>query len=1696
MSLLPILPLTGAKTKPKKAPAKTPPVAVVDPALVAFAMRSHTQPAPEPSAWPMGVEALPRVTDAERVKANELARQIVSGEGELTPAAYAALRAWSGEGGLGGSTSVFYTPRSLVDFMWSLCQALLPAERALEFSCGSGAFIARAPALTRVTGVEIDETSAKIAQQLFPHAAIHHAPFEQYVLQSEDALFPLVIGNVPFGVRGASAREHLPALQDAHWYFTLTGLTRVLPGGLMAVVVPESMLRNPSEWALRELLVDRAEVLTASVIPEEAFRATGAGVTTVLLVLRRHDAGVMEALAALTQGERDTLREQRFEGDVALKLFVEGRSIFHQDAQEVWQLQSIFRPMGVYAKDPVQTGRFGTPVYSTSLLVSDDHLGYLVSACKERWHGILTRPGLEAAVLTTLGAAAGERVCAVRPALHPIREGTLSACQTYRFRSGAWWYDTALGHPATLSALRVAQAVTQARRAAQRRDREQQVAQTNAWTLHDTHLATFGPYDLATLGRAARTLPVLNVLVQSGGDLTALFGDLTPPTLTLAPGTIQDIAQQLEAYGLLDETALLHHSGASSASVSAHLLAEYAFTGRVWEASSTYYSGQASHKAQMAEQLAESHQGLRRQALLTQAEQLRARAPWRDVMDMTLEARDALIPLPTLQAWVNEYLGSTMTIHRNRWDKEGELVPLVLVSRSEYRVALRLRNDLKDSSNLHIRQQVDAGRIRALESYLNYQTPVAPVVNQELKPEAQINAERSAHQQQAMRWEKDLAAHFRSFVLESDHSPAVEAALNEGRYALLPSVPDHRPLVLPAYQGPLAHPFQAAHVRRAARMDGVILNFGVGLGKTLAGLMLAALLRQTGRCRLPALLVPLSRLGDWVMNAATAVPGLRLRVIGGEVLTGPTGEVLLNADGEPTVREDSGAQRRAKVASLMSDPPDLVLFSLEAFGAIPMLEETRKRMIESEPSLMSDAATSTSFDDRARKLGGHRAAVAYERTLQRNLSRGKIATETELPFEVLGIDAVIGDESHLLKNVFSSPRVYGESNPKFLGSGGESDRALDAHQKFRFIRQHGGCVALLTATWFSNSPLEIFNMLSLVTDALPSYGITDVEAFTARFCIIEPRLITLPDGDVEFKACVVGFKNRDELSGIIGQHVIRETEETCLMHDGVGMPLPPLVEVEHLFDLAEPVQDAYDAQQALVPSADSEGENHLFAIFSRMMKLTLHPPLMGLHAPNARFATCVQACVEARAHGGRNVVFMYLGGEDGETYQALKRMLVAAGYPAREIEIITATTHPVSGERLTVERRLRRGELTCVIGSQIIEQGGNFQGCTDLHHLDYPHHFEAFRQRIGRARRQGTTVSEIRNHVYFARGSFDVLRYQTMLGKKGWADQVYDPSLAAVEHEGLGFDGEEIAVMLSRNPAATRALILAKKEARAADRRAATLLLDLEVIRQYLDTVRLLNLRWHAAWARKNGPSVQDEKGFTRLITSLRGLHAQVGALRAAGHPLVAVTRLKSAPVWLHGLPLHPGMTFAVGAERFEVVSAQSSNPLIQVEGVPSGTRSAIRAEALEQVTQVLPSADAAHFGDEAFEQLPTRLRDRIEAPEAALATEAISELVTAPPMPVNALTSPLRLRYGLSVTDSVPVRGAAAVFSIQGDTLLPGAVPGATLVLIEYRAERDVRKVTLIIEDPQRRQQMRTLLHTQDPRLRGRVDALLQHAI
>lgn len=50
--------------------------------------------------------------------------------------------------------------------------------------------------------------------------------------------------------------------------------------------------------------------------------------------------------------------------------------------------------------------------------------------------------------------------------------------------------------------------------------------------------------------------------------------------------------------------------------------------------------------------------------------------------------------------------------------------------------------------------------------------------------------------------------------------------------------------------------------------------------------------------------------------------------------------------------------------------------------------------------------------------------------------------------------------------------------------------------------------------------------------------------------------------------------------------------------------------------------------------------------------------------------------------------------------------------------------------------------------------------------------------------------------------------------------------------------------------------------------------------------------------------------------------------------------------------------------------------------------------------------------------------------------------------------------------------------------------------MVVEFRAERDVQRVTLVLPDAGKREQTRKLLLAHDPRVRQRMDSLLATAV
>ncbi|HWC58713.1 MAG TPA: hypothetical protein VHC44_03395, partial [Verrucomicrobiae bacterium] len=165
--------------------------------------------------------------------------------------------------------------------------------RVLEPALGIGHFFGLMPeqmsAHSKLTGIEIDPTSASIASKLYPDADIRNQGFEAATLV--DGAFDLAISNVPFGdykLHDPKFNEHNFLIHD---YFFAKGIEKVRPGGLMVFITSKGTL-DKIDSGLRDYLHDKADFLGAIRLPNTAFKQNAnTEVTADIIFLGRLETG-------------------------------------------------------------------------------------------------------------------------------------------------------------------------------------------------------------------------------------------------------------------------------------------------------------------------------------------------------------------------------------------------------------------------------------------------------------------------------------------------------------------------------------------------------------------------------------------------------------------------------------------------------------------------------------------------------------------------------------------------------------------------------------------------------------------------------------------------------------------------------------------------------------------------------------------------------------------------------------------------------------------------------------------------------------------------------------------------------------------------------------------------------------------------------------------------------------------------------------------------------------------------------------------------------------------------------------------------------------------------------------------------------------------------------------------------------------
>jgi hypothetical protein len=325
------------------------------------------------------------------------------------------------------------------------------------------------------------------------------------------------------------------------------------------------------------------------------------------------------------------------------------------------------------------------------------------------------------------------------------------------------------------------------------------------------------------------------------------------------------------------------------------------------------------------------------------------------------------------------------------------------------------------------------------------------------------------------------------------------------------------------------------------------IAYDVGLGKTMTGILAIAQALEMGQCKRPFIVVPNQTYKNWLSEIRGVVDNGKL------TLTGllPQYQVIdlynLGTEYLEQLQNEKG---------VIQPIPEYTIsvMTYEGFNRLSFNAETWKT-IGSELYAILNQRTDKKRDQQ--KL--------FERI---HSMMGKGIKGGMVDIEELGFDYMIVDEAHAMKKSFT--QVKGQikddgkkkaKNRYDIRSGKPSMTALRGFMISHYIQRKNNMrnVVLLTATPFTNSPLEIYSILALIGyQQLENGGIKNIQQFFDTFIKTSNELIINAKLKPERREIVLGFHNLIALQQLIYKFITYKTGEEAKIQRPNKIVLPLL----------------------------------------------------------------------------------------------------------------------------------------------------------------------------------------------------------------------------------------------------------------------------------------------------------------------------------------------------------------------------------------------------------------------------------------------------------------------------------------------------------------------------------------------------------
>lgn len=1264
-----------------------------------------------------------------------------------------------------------YTSPEMVRFMWDAMRRMgFKAGTVLEPSMGTGNFFGMMPKSVRgkVIGLgnELDTTTFKIAQQLYPEAHITNLDFKDLILP--DNSVDLAIGNVPFGE--AIYDPKYPKLKArVHDYFFVKSLDKVKPGGILAYITSTGTLDKDNN-NIRTILASKADMVAAFRLPSDTFaKNAGTQVTTDLIFLQKRAPGQAEGKQKWVDTvNRDVHRDKDMGHDsLAMNQYYAehpehmlGRPVSSKNMYGSYEL--VLRPYDdkpadLFAKALEklprgllnETQATGVNRAETAAEFAPDHIkeGQFTlndkGEVRQKVQGRLVKPEI-------ILAADGSPV--------PGKVARMKGMIGVRDKLNALMADMATMPDDDKANGIIAKKRTELKKIYDAFAKQYGLLHSSANSSvfdedpHYPRLLALENYDKATKKATPADIFTKRTIYPRA------------PLQYLSHEPKDAMFQVLGERGFVDVSLMAQLQDKSVEEVEKSLIdAGLVFKDPekgALETKEKYLSGYVRDKLDAAR--AAVRQGKKEYQPNVDALE-KAQPTDIPIADINVKLGGTWIPTTAIQDFASDVLKASAEIKftSGQWS-----VPNM--------------QKTAEITNLFGTKRMHADEL--LELSLNQKSAL---VKDRVEDKEYVNAEETA----AARDKQDKLK--KAFQEWAQGSPKWKAKLEKNyNYAfnnnVIPEY-DGSHLTLPGKSPAITlRTHQVNSIWRGVQDGRVLLAHDVGAGKTFVMAAIAMESRRIGTAKKPLIAVPNHRVQGTATEFLQLYPGASLLV--------------------PSENDFTPKKRNRTMAKIATGDYDAIILPHSQFDLMDISAPRQLKTLNAMMDELEETLRSVKETEGAKSRTVKQIEKAKEKLRARMDKLRDLKADKTINFDETGIDQLHVDEAHEYKNLAfytKLTRVAGLAQ-------GDAKKAIRLKMKTDYLldtyNQRG--VIFATGTPISNTMAELRSMSVYVApDTLEKAGLHYFDDWAANFGEIVPKMELSADGRTyTVRDKFAKFTNVPEMMQIFRSIADIKTAED------LNLPVPPfeggkrnLVEVPPSDAVTSYIESLVKRGEAVKSGRVKPEDDNMLAINTDGRKAATDMRLIDYNLPddpnskiNHAVKNIYKEWLEGKADKLTQLAFLdlYRYSENeavplkaGEKlglmeqrktkpveklnlYKDMIDKLAKAGVPRSEMAV--AGDYQGNAKKEELFAKMRTGEIRILFGStQKMGAGMNVQDkLKALHHIDLPYKPGEVTQREGRIRRQGNQNKEIRVFNYLTQRSFDTRMADILLGKAEFIQQV------------------------------------------------------------------------------------------------------------------------------------------------------------------------------------------------------------------------------------------------------------------------------------------------------------------------------------